>query len=235
MKRRESTKRPSFLHFLGAAAIALGLAACSDATGPQELDGIDGVSDVPTARVPRGGPLTPGPSQSSTHNNAGPLALYPLDADRTVFGPFKQNLAQTFQPAADADLRYVSFPVACATDVLLRLQIRSGGPDGTLLWDRSYDVLHGVADGLFIPVQIYGGLSLTGGTTYAFVLSSDPRPKATEQTCSILPGPFGDSYAGGQAFMNNPGFVPYWVDLLVTDLSGVSAIVGDLPFETLVR
>lgn len=224
------------------AVLALGMAACSDVTGPEALERAESAgllsgeaSDVAAAMIPKGGGLVPGPSQTSTHDNAGPLALYPLDASPGTFDPYKQNLAQTFQLSADASLRYVSLPVACAADVLLRLQIRSGGPSGPVLWDRNYDVLHGVADGLFIPLTIYGGLDLAGGTTYALVLSTDPRRIATEETCSILPGPFGDSYGGGQAFMNNPGFTPYWVDLLMTDLAGVSGIVGDLPFEMLLR
>jgi hypothetical protein len=157
-----------------------------------------------------------------------PLALYPLDPDPTAAGPFKQNLAQTFTPSADVELRYLYLPLACAAGVQARIQIRAGGPDGAVIWDRNYNLAKIVADGEFLNPQIYGGLALTGGATYAIVLSAQPTG-AGETTCSIISAPAGDSYGGGQAFFNNPGFSPYWVPF--------STFPGpdDLPFRTLVR
>ncbi len=159
-----------------------------------------------------------------------PLALYPLDPDPASFDPFKQNLAQTFTPSADVSLEYLYLPVACAANVLVRIQIREGAPDGTLVWDRNYDPLRHFADGTFVAFQIYGGLSLTGGETYAIVLSSRPRPSATATTCSIIKGAPGDTYAGGQGFQNNPGFSPYWIPFAI-----FPGAADDLPFRTLVR
>lgn len=159
-----------------------------------------------------------------------PLALYPLDPDPASFDPFKQNLAQTFTPSGDVTLHNLYLPVACAVDVLVRIQIRAGGPEGAVVWDRNYDPLRQFADGTFVSFQIYGGLPLTGGATYAIVLSSRPRPGATESTCSIIKGAPGDTYAGGQGFQNNPGFSPYWIPF-----STFAGAADDLPFRTLVR
>lgn len=239
-------RRQTFFHTLAAAALVAALAACSDTLEP--VAGPDGplddttdeliaetVPDLAVALRTTTGRLVKGPSQTSTHKNAGPLALYPLDTSPGAYDPYKQNLVQTFRTSATASLEYAYFPVACVEDVLLRLQVRVGGPSGRVIWDRNYDVLHTVADGTWIAFQIYGGLRLAGGRTYSFVLSTRPRKGASGETCSILPGPFGDSYRGGQAFMNNPGYTPYWVDVLLTDLGGTSAIMGDLPFATLLR
>jgi len=239
-------RRQTFFHTLAAAALVAALAACSDTLQPVEgpdgpLDGTDDdgiaetVPDLAMVLGSKAGALRPGPSQKSLHKNAGPLALYPLDTSPGVYDPYKQNLAQTFHTSADASLEYAYFPVACVRDVLLRLQIRTGGPTGPVIWDRNYDVLHTVADGTWIAFQIYGGLPLRGRRAYSFVLGTAPRSGAAGNTCSILPGPFGDPYPGGQAFMNNPGYTPYWVDALLTDLGGVSAIMGDLPFATRIR
>jgi hypothetical protein len=158
-----------------------------------------------------------------------PFALYPLDPDPAVFGPFKQNLAQTFTPSADVQLRYLYLPIACAEGVLARIQIRAGGPDGAVIWDRNYNLDKVVADGAFLNPQIYGGLDLTGGETYAIVLSAMPTGSG-ETTCSIVSAPAGDTYTGGQAFVNNPGVSPYWVPF-----STVPGGPDDLPFRTLVR
>jgi hypothetical protein len=157
-----------------------------------------------------------------------PLALYPLDPDSTEFGVFKQNLAQTFTPEAAVELRYLYLPIACESGVLARIQLRRDGPTGFLLWDRAYDPDKFIADGEFLAFQIYGGLRLDGGVTYAFVLSALPTGSGT--TCSIISAPPGDSYAGGQGFVNNPGFSPYW-----TPLSTFPSGPADLPFRTLVR
>jgi hypothetical protein len=209
--------------------------ACADVADPVAPD--DSSQFAPAAKSDPNtkNNLSPGPGQPVVNGNLNPLAIYPLDPDRTVFDPFKQNLAQTFMATTTATLRYVELPLACAVDVLARIQILAGGPDGTLLFDRNYDVLKSFQDGTFTSFQIYGGVSLTAGTTYAIVMSSFPRASATAQTCSIVPGPVGDSYADGVGYANNPGFTPYWIPIVVQIVPGTVVTVGDLPFRTLVR
>jgi hypothetical protein len=169
--------------------------------------------------------------QPVTDVTVSPLALYPLDAAPGVFDPYKENVAQTFAATADATLRYVSLPVACASNVLLHLEVRAGGPDGAVLNAGSYDLGHYFADGTFIQFQMTPPVPLAAGSSYALVLSSAPLSGAAETTCSVIRGPAGDSYAGGQGFYNNPGFLPYWIPL--PDGAPTSSV--DLPFQLLVH
>lgn len=173
--------------------------------------------------------------QVALHEDLIPLALYPLDPDPATFDPFKQNLAQTFTPSRDVRLEYLYMPIACATGVLARIQVRetdaNGLPVGPVLWDRSYDPGKFFADGEFIGFQIYGGLHLSGGAVYALVLSSNPTGATQETTCSIIRAPGGDLYEGGTGFQNQPGFPDnYWVPLFLPPDE-----TNDLPFRTLVR
>ncbi len=105
--------------------------------------------------------------------------------------PFKQNLAQTFTSTASVTLRYVELPMACGTDVLARIQILPGRLDGTLLWDCNYDVMKAYQDGTFSAFQIYGGLTLTAGVTYAIVMSTVParaRPSRRAASSPVRSG-----------------------------------------------
>lgn len=170
--------------------------------------------------------------QPAVATDRNPLAIYPTVIDRTVVNPFSQNLAQTFTPTVTAELHFLFLPVACVTDVLLRLQLAKGSPDGPVIWDRNYDPGHAYADGTWVALQIYGGLNLMAGEAIAIILSTTPRPGAAGTTCSIIPGPVGDAYAGGQGFYNNPGFpANYWIPLP----DGAPTSNEDLPFRTLVR
>ena len=157
-----------------------------------------------------------------------PYALYPLDPDRSVLLPMKQNLAQTFTAGVTGRMDYVYLPIACAEGVNFRLQIRAGDPDGALLYDRQYNPSKPFADGAFLSMQIYGGVSVTASSVYALVLSSFPV-SGSDFSCSIIAGPLGDPYAGGAGYQNNPGFpLNYWTP--IGDFGR-----DDLPFVTLVR
>ena len=104
---------------------------------------------------------------------------------------------------------------------MLRLERHPFGPRVYLLRRR----IHEYHLGLAILV------ALAAGSSYALVLSSAPLSGAAETTCSVIRGPAGDSYAGGQGFYNNPGFLPYWIPLP----DGAPTSSQDLPLHLLVH
>ncbi len=147
-------------------------------------------------------------SQRKLNKHIMPLALYPLDPDRAMYNPYQQNLVQTFTAPRDGVFTFLYMPIACASGVQVEMQIREGGPDGTLLLHITTDPATTIARGAFLTFQMGAtGVPVTSGSTYAIVLSSFPVT-GQEMTCSIIAGPSGDSYAGGQAYMNNPGPYP---------------------------
>lgn len=168
--------------------------------------------------------------QRKTDSSLSPLALYPVDPDTTVYDPYKQNLAQTFTAGRSGVLDYVQLPIACAVGVRVKIQIRDGGPVGAVLHDANYDPATTIARGAFILFQVgVTGVPVVAGNTYTIFLASVPSGTTPETTCSIIAGPLGDSYAGGQAYVNNPGFSPYWVDVYHQTPTG-TFLMGDLPF-----
>lgn len=118
-----------------------------------------------------------------------------------IGGPSVQVLAQTFTAGASAKLRQVDLPVACDAGALV-LEVRDvtgGVPGATVLASETYDAstfapfTPGVAT--FASLRISPAPTLAAGTGYALVLS-DPTG-----SCGILPGPVGDPYPGGAAFV----------------------------------
>jgi hypothetical protein len=118
-----------------------------------------------------------------------------------IGGPSAQVLAQTFTAGASAKLRQVDLPVACdAGSLVLEVRDVSGGvPGATVLATETFAAstfapfTPGVAT--FASLRISPAPTLAAGTSYALVLS-DPTG-----SCGILPGPVGDSYAGGTALV----------------------------------
>jgi hypothetical protein len=118
-----------------------------------------------------------------------------------IGGPSAQVLAQTFTAGASGKLRQVDLPVACDAGALV-LQVRDvtgGVPGTTVLATETYDATTfapftpGVAT--FASLRLAPAPTLAAGTTYALVVS-DPTG-----SCGILPGPVGDPYAGGTAWV----------------------------------
>jgi hypothetical protein len=118
-----------------------------------------------------------------------------------IGGPSAQVLAQTFTAGASGKLRQVDLPVACDAGALV-LQVRDvtgGVPGTTVLATETYDATTfapftpGVAT--FASLRVAPAPTLTAGMSYALVLS-DPTG-----SCGILPGPVGDPYVGGAAFV----------------------------------
>jgi len=118
-----------------------------------------------------------------------------------IGGPSAQVLAQTFTAGASGKLRQVDLPVACDAGALV-LQVRDvtgGVPGTTVLATETYDATSfapftpGVAT--FASLRLAPAPTLAAGTSYALVVS-DPTG-----SCGILPGPVGDPYAGGTAWV----------------------------------
>jgi hypothetical protein len=143
-----------------------------------------------------------------------------------------QLLTQTFTADRTELLGYLELPVACQINVLLNVKIRQGLA-GPILYEVNVTGLPTTQEGDLQLIQVYDatvsrGIRLRRGTGYAIELAAFTTDSSlTDPRCSIVPGPAGDSYAGGQAWTLASG-VPGadWV-----------AIAGgeDLPFITWVR
>lgn len=143
-----------------------------------------------------------------------------------------QLLAQTFTADRTELLGYIELPVACEIDVLLDVKIRQGLA-GPILYEIVYLAPPPPAEGGLELIQVYDatvsrGIRLRKGTVYAIELAAvTSDPNIADPRCSIVPGPAGDPYPGGQAWF------------LSSDLPGAdwTAFAGgeDLPFITWVR
>ena len=194
--------------------------ACTDAS----LD----PSALPDPSFAKGGrPFEPGEQQPVADWTRAVYAIYPTGVG--------QNLQQTFTPSSNQWLGYLELPVACSEDVLLNVKIRDGF-NGAILYEANYAGLTGGV-GVFELLQVYDpavshhGIRLRRGQEYAFELAAFPAEGAEFNSCGIVVGPVGNSYAGGRAYyqdpINGPDFIPIPTGQPTDD--------EDLPFITLVR
>ncbi len=183
-----------------------------------------------------GDPVTAPRSISFSHTPAGGAVLdqsQPTADGSALFtfaigGPSGQIIAQVFTSGATAKLREVEIPVGCSGGSLL-LEIHdvsAGVPGPTILTSTTFlasDLPVVVAD--FIPLRVRPSAVLTSGVQYAFVLSNPDSPAGS---CGLIPGPEGDSYAGGNGFFFDT-FTSTWVNISLGNGR------EDLPFFTYVK
>ena len=175
-----------------------------------------------------GRPYTPGEQQPVVDVSRDPHGILPPDEG--------QVLRQTFSPTSNQWLGFIELPVACGSGVLLNVKVREGF-DGPVLYEVNVAGLPVFADGSMQLIQVFDprfrhGIKLRRDREYAIELAAFPGPEAVVNSCSIVPGPVGDSYVRGQAFYedvpaNGTGFEPL--------PNGVVGDHEDLPFVTLVR
>jgi hypothetical protein len=197
---------------------AAALAACADSPTSPALQGDRAAANNK--------PFLPGEQQPSA-TGAFNLAIYPTGVG--------QNLQQTFTAPSTQWLGYIELPVGCSEGVLLNVKIRDGF-NGPILSDFNY-IVSAITDGTFQLLQVYdpavnkNGIKLHKGREYAIELAAFPGPAAVGNSCGIIDGPAGNSYAGGRLYyqdpINGPDYLPA--------PNGLPADDHDLPFRTLVR
>lgn len=147
-----------------------------------------------------------------------------------IGGTSEQVLAQSFTAGTSGDLVAIRLPVACSSGTLV-VQIQSlnsdGEPSGRILASAmvpASDLPPPPSD--FREITFDPPFAQREGERYAIVL------KNIEGTCSILSGPSGDSYTGGQFFYDARPNPPGWVG--GKDRPAPRSTPGDMPFQTVV-
>jgi hypothetical protein len=151
-----------------------------------------------------------------THRFAIALSLAPLLPTRT------------FTVSSNRRMTHIEMPIACAAGALLNLQVREGGP---IISEGNAIVTHAVADGTFLVFEVVGHPKLGKRHTYAFVLAAFDTTNPATETCAIVPGPIGDSYADGRGWYRDPINGSAWLPLP----DGAAASNEDLPFRITLR
>lgn len=146
-----------------------------------------------------------------------------------IGGGSDQVLAQVFTPGVTGALTSIAVPVSCHPSVSVTVEIRNaaaGVPSTTVLTMETVPgtALQGGWPYPFFRVGFSAPPFLQAGVPAALVLRASGSAVAA---CSIMPGPVGDPYAGGDGFFDAlPNQRGVWVPLSV----GTSR--RDLPFQT---
>jgi hypothetical protein len=148
----------------------------------------------------------------------------------------QQRLAQVVTAGRTGTLKEVALAIACAPQHQLILEIQAvaaGKPNGTILGYYAFgNVGPYVNPPVFKTLVLQNPLHFSAGDQFAIVLSSTPVDPIS--FCSTYPGPIGNPYAGGNAFVNSITDPPgQWT--AITEGLGTNPVYGeDLPFQTFV-
>lgn len=151
---------------------------------------------------------------------------YPL----TLGGSYEQKLAQVVTAGMDGHLVEVRFPVICSpSSESVRFEIQAvtaDKPNGVVI---AWQDISASALPVFYPeppefrgIRFSSPAQLAAGQSFAIVMS-------TSAECSVIPGPVGDTYEGGDSWFDSRPNPPGWVR--VCDFGGPC----DLPFQTVMR
>lgn len=180
------------------------------------------------------------PPVTFSHDPAGPTDLDQSQPVADGLAPFtfaiggqsSQVLAQVFTAGVSGRLRAIELPVGCDGG-RLRIEIRDAptGTPGTVgLATEVFgagELPAGFPPGgvIFTTLPLRPAPAVTAGAAYAVVLSN---PDSPAESCGMLPGPEGDSYAGGNG---------YFFDTDTSSWVNISLGNGreDLPFFTYVQ
>jgi hypothetical protein len=148
----------------------------------------------------------------------------------------QQRLAQVVTAGRTGTLKEIALAIACAPQHQLILEIQAvgaGKPNGTVLGSYAFDnVGPYVNPPVFKTLDLQNPLHFNAGDQFAIVLSSTPPDP--NFFCSTYPGPTGNPYAGGNAFVNSITD-PSGQWTLITEGLGTNPAYGaDLPFQTFV-
>ncbi|WDI30728.1 hypothetical protein PUV54_12270 [Hyphococcus flavus] len=152
------------------------------------------------------------------------------DSPTAIGGASEQELAQSFTVGVTGYLTQIRIPVACSTGELI-VEIQRLNADG----EPSGAVVTGARvaagdlpapPGTFRTIRLSPPLLVEAGDRYAIVLKNETG------VCSILSGPEGDSYPGGQYFYDSRPNPPGWVG--GKDRPAPSSTPGDMPFQTII-
>jgi hypothetical protein len=133
-----------------------------------------------------------------------------------------EKLAQVVTAGTAGTLVEVRLAVACTVGSAMSVQIQgvtaAGAPDGNILSSVSIQPGMLPSDGSLRAISLTTPITLAIGTQFAIVAIGP----ATD-SCAMTFGPIGNTYPGGQSFLDARPNPPGWVQN-----------TGDLPFQTVV-
>jgi hypothetical protein len=178
----------------------------------------------------------PSTAQTATIDQQQPVINAQAQIVLAIGAQGQQRLAQVVTAGRKGTLKEIALAVACAPQHQLILEIQAvaaGKPNGTVLGSYAFDdVGPYLRPPVFKTFDLQNPLHFNTGDQFAIVLSSTPPDP--NFFCSTYPGPIGNPYPGGNAFVNSITD-PSGQWTLITEGLGTSPAYGaDLPFQTFV-